>query len=276
MATKKVVKDPVEVNDESIVAAIESLNDSGLLVGEGEEIVLMEGKGKKATQRDIEDLTQEFKDFVEPLVDDENLPDDVKEMYEAIIAAEAEGGEKEPVALEEVTEDTLVEAVEGLNESGKLADEVVIYEGKGKSKTVRDFAELSNDFMTALETLTDEEIEELEQSVCNVYNFLSNKAKEAEEAARASKKGKKTEKKVDKKIEKTDKEKDPEKVARGKALAASRKENKGPGNLVVMEQLLKEKKTDKEILKVFTKRYEGKEVDFIQKRIAIYKKLAEA
>lgn len=50
---------------------------------------------------------------------------------------------------------------------------------------------------------------------------------------------------------------------------------KGPSNEQLMYDLIKAGKSDKEIAKQFAARYEGKDDDFVEKRIKIYKKIAE-
>ena len=57
------------------------------------------------------------------------------------------------------------------------------------------------------------------------------------------------------------------------------KKEKQLSNINLMKQLLKDKLSDEEIVKTFTKRYKEKGVtdkDFIAKRIKIYKKIASA
>lgn len=176
-----------------------------------------------------------------------------------------------------ISEEELLEAIESLNDSGlSTAEKVNPYEGKGKNKTVRPIIDLISDFMTATEGVPEEKEDDLSDEVTSAYNVLSdyirNKAKE-EKKAKEAKKATKAEKK-EKKV-KTDKEKDPAKVARGKALAESRK-NKGPSNIEFMRELVGEGKSDKEILKAFSKRYADKDADFVEKRVKIYKKIVLA
>ena len=72
------------------------------------------------------------------------------------------------------------------------------------------------------------------------------------------------------KKDKKDKKKDKKKPGK--------KKNGGPSNVEFMRSLMDDGKSDKAILKAFTKRYADKGVDdkdFIKKRIAIYRKLVE-
>lgn len=77
---------------------------------------------------------------------------------------------------------------------------------------------------------------------------------------------------ADKKTKKSEKKKEKAKKAKGKSKASPK-----TSNLDVMKGLLVNKASDKEIITEFTERYKNKEVDadFIAKRIAVYKNLAE-
>ena len=178
---------------------------------------------------------------------------------------------------EEVVEKGKLEvAVDLLNESGLLEEELV-FDGEDEESTIEQF-------MQAVESISGEKEDDIPEEVVNTYNEYVDAAEAKEKEEKEVKKAKggkkeKVEKPVKKEKEKPAKkeagEKDPDKVARGKALAASRMQNKGPSNLDVMKELLGKKASDKEIYKVFEKRYEGKEKAFVEKRIGIYKNLAK-
>ena len=152
-------------------------------------------------------------------------------------------------------------AVDLLNESGLLKKELE-FEG--------DTEEMAEKFMQAVESIPVEKENEIPEEVVNAYNDFVDVAEmnEKEKKEKSVKtKGK------EKKSVKTEKTKDPEKVVKGKALAAAREALKGPGNIKIMQNLLAEGKNEKEIYEVFAKRYSGKEKDYVEKRIKIYKKI---
>ena len=229
-----------EFSEDDLVDAIDALNE--VL---DEPIVIYEGKGKKKMLRDQDELVDEFKEIVEGL-DEDDVPELATSFYKGLTeepeeeeksvkkgkgkkveeeSEEEESEEEEPEEEEgPVAEDDLVAAIEALNESGLAGEEVVIYEGKGKKKTVRDLNELVGEFMTACETVSEEDEDNLPEAVVEVYNNLSDYMKEKAKAEAKAKKDKKADKKTEKEAKKADKKKeakgkDPAKVARGKALA---------------------------------------------------------
>jgi hypothetical protein len=226
-----------EVEEEDLVAAIDSLNDA---LPEDEQIVIHEGKGKNKTVRDLEELVAEFKAGIESL-DAEDVPEDAMEYFQNFAEEkpakkgkgkekdepEEEKGEEKDESEEEkgeekedcgVSSEDLIEAIETLNKSDLASEEVVVYEGKGKNKVMRDMAELVSEFMTACESVPQEKEDKLDDMVSDTYNTLSEVIKEKEKAAKNKKAAKKETTMKDKK------EKDPKKVEQGKRLAAMAKE----------------------------------------------------
>lgn len=286
MATKKkVVKEEEGVVMEELVEAIEALNEA---LSDEDQIEIYEGKGKNKKERDFDELKDEFFTGLESLTDDEipevakDVRDKLQEGEEGSTDTKDEGSNDDG----EVTEEELVEAIDALNETDLASEQVETHEGKGKNKTLRDFDTLVSEFMTAAESVPEKKENDLPDIVSDTYNKLAEIIKAKEVASKKSKKEEKEMKDKDKnkgkangngktKVVDKDKKKDPDKVARGKALAAARKEKGGEGNIPLMKRLLKEKKTDKEILKIFQKKYEGKDLAFVEKRVSIYKNLAQ-
>lgn len=175
--------------------------------------------------------------------------------------------EKKVEVSEEMAQ--LIEAIDVLNETG-LLEENLDYD---EEANIEDITEM---FMTAVESVPIDKEDELPAEIVDFYNTLVDavEKKEKEEKKGKSKGKEKPEKQKPEKKDKTEKkEKDPDKVARGKALAASRAGQQGPGVISTILEILTANKgkeiSSEKILQGLVKKFPDRNVDAMKKTINV-------